>query len=195
MTVANPDHPSTENLPESWEFSEEWYDFNVNPRENGAEILMTVDESSYSGNDYQPTMGEEHPVTWMSDYEGGRIWYTSIGHENWMFEDSLFLEHLLGGIRWAMALQNDSVPDTTENEDPVGLHQGKSEFSEIGSKSRDIFLVPLNGSLILELPEQVKVVRLYNLKGTLVKEVLNADGAHRLELTIPSSEVFWARFY
>lgn len=91
-------HPSTRDLPEVWMRTDEWYDFTTNPRPLGfVHVLATLDESSYTGG----TMGEDHPIAWCRFYDGGRSWYTALGHTNESWMEPLFLEHLLGGIVFA----------------------------------------------------------------------------------------------
>lgn len=46
-------------------------------------------------------MGADHPISWLHAYDGGRAWYTAIGHTIESYGERLFLEHLLGGINWA----------------------------------------------------------------------------------------------
>ena len=53
------DHPATKSLPDSWEWTDEWYNFNPSPRPR-AQVLMTIDEATYQGG----TMGKDHPVSW-----------------------------------------------------------------------------------------------------------------------------------
>lgn len=43
---------------------------------------------------------ENHPYSWCHNYDGGRSWYTALGHRESTFADPLFREHLLGGIEW-----------------------------------------------------------------------------------------------
>ena len=64
-------------------------------------MLLTLDETSYSGGQ----MGADHPIAWYHEYEGGRAWYTAGGHTDGSFSEPAFLEHLLGGIRWAAGAQ------------------------------------------------------------------------------------------
>lgn len=97
IRVENRDHPSTRMLPDPWTRSDEWYDFNRNPRSHGVTVLLTVDESSYAGGQ----MGNDHPIAWYHEHEGGRAWYTAGGHTEASFSEPAFLEHLLGGIRYA----------------------------------------------------------------------------------------------
>src|SRR5437667_12589747 len=46
-------------------------------------------------------MGVEHPVSWQHAYDGGRAWYTAMGHTACSYSERPFLDHLLGGIEWA----------------------------------------------------------------------------------------------
>ena len=90
-------HPSTRTLPESWIRTEEPYDFVVNPR-GRVHVLATYNPTSYEGH----TMGPDHPIMWCHNFDGGRSWYTGLGHAPSAFSDEpLFVQHLLGGIEWA----------------------------------------------------------------------------------------------
>ena len=93
--VTDPNHPSTAALPATFSRTDEWYNFRVNPRPV-VHVLAVVDEKSYTGG----TMGD-HPVAWCHEFEGGRAWYTAMGHTNESYAEPLFLDHLLGGIQSA----------------------------------------------------------------------------------------------
>ena len=95
MVVEDPTHPSTEHLPLEWERFDEWYNFTANPRDD-VRVLITLDESTYSGG----SMGEDHPISWCHNFEGGRAWYEGAGHVDSSYSDPVFLEHLRGGIEW-----------------------------------------------------------------------------------------------
>lgn len=97
IRVEDRDHPSTRALPDPWIRFDEWYDFQQNPRSRGVTVLLTLDESSYPGGQ----MGDDHPIAWYHEHEGGRAWYTAGGHTDASFAEPAFLEHLLGGIRYA----------------------------------------------------------------------------------------------
>lgn len=88
-------HPSTETLPDPWVRKDEWYNVRPNPR-GKVRVLARLDESTYAGG----TMGD-HPVAWCHDYEGGRAWYTAGGHTAESYSEPKFLEHLLGGVKYA----------------------------------------------------------------------------------------------
>jgi len=96
IDVVDRQHLSTRGLPPKWERTDEWYNFRgaLGP---DVTVLATLDETSYSGG----TMGASHPISWYHTYDGGRAWYTALGHTAASYAEPLFLEHLLGGIRWA----------------------------------------------------------------------------------------------
>jgi type 1 glutamine amidotransferase len=90
-------HPSTRGLPAAWVRTEEPYDFVANPR-GRVHVLASFDTSTYEGH----VMGDDHPIAWCQSFEGGRSWYTGMGHAISAFTDEpLFLEHIRGGIEWA----------------------------------------------------------------------------------------------
>ena len=97
LMVTDRTHPSTSFLPEVWERFDEWYNFKKVP---GAEVkvLMSIDEKSYKGGQN----GDHHPMAWYHDFDGGRAFYTELGHTNESFVDPLYIKHLLGGIKYAI---------------------------------------------------------------------------------------------
>jgi type 1 glutamine amidotransferase len=98
LNVENAAHASTAHLPAAFQLQDEWYNFKANPRAS-VSVLMTLDESSYSpGAD---AMGADHPIAWYHEFEGGRAFYTALGHRPELYTDPVFTRHLLGGIRWA----------------------------------------------------------------------------------------------
>ncbi|WP_205859598.1 ThuA domain-containing protein [Phycicoccus flavus] len=100
VKVQDPAHPSTADLPALWTRTDELYNFRDNPMQD-VHVLASLDETSYEGG----TMGPEHPISWCQDYEGGRAWYTGLGHTDASFSEPEFLDHLLGGIRTAAGVQ------------------------------------------------------------------------------------------
>ena len=99
LNIVNTTHISTQGLPNPWTISMESYNWDVNPKVNGCTVLINLDETSVSGG----TMGSDHPFSWYHAYDGGRIWYTVGGADSANYSDSNFLNHLLGGIRYAGA--------------------------------------------------------------------------------------------
>jgi type 1 glutamine amidotransferase len=96
VIVEHSSHPATAFLPAVWERSDEWYDFDSNPR-GEVEVLLRVDESSYSG----ARQGEDHPIAWSHSLDRGRAFYTALGHTEESWSEPLFLRHVAEALRWA----------------------------------------------------------------------------------------------
>jgi cytochrome c len=99
VRIEDPDHPSTKGLPALWERTDEWYNFRSNPR-GVAHVLARLDEATYSGG----TMGPDHPIAWCQAIDGGRSWYTAMGHTADSYAEPLFRLHLLGGLESAAGI-------------------------------------------------------------------------------------------
>ncbi|PWJ41902.1 ThuA domain-containing protein [Sediminitomix flava] len=99
------DFPATWHLPQKWLWSDEWYNFS-HIDVSKLNVILTVDESTYDytlGYDEIPLkgMGKDHPVAWSHHFEGGSVFYTSLGHKPEVYKDENFLKHIFGGIYWA----------------------------------------------------------------------------------------------
>jgi type 1 glutamine amidotransferase len=100
VEVVNSDHPATTQLPEVWEREDEWY--NYRSFNSDIQVLLKLDTHSYEGSDHPGN----HPISWYREYDGGRSFYTGLGHTSESYTDSLFIEHLMGGILYAMGLSS-----------------------------------------------------------------------------------------
>lgn len=97
LDVTDRNHISTKHLPEKYKRRDEWYNFKWVAK--GLNILMSIDEKSYDAGSGK--MGD-HPMAWYHKYDGGRAFYTALGHTEESYAEPLFLNHLLGGIKYAM---------------------------------------------------------------------------------------------
>lgn len=89
---------ATKHLPTKWKRFDELYNFKwIEPN---LHILLTIDETTYTGGK-NPSY---HPMAWYHEYDGGRAFYTELGHTNESYADPLYLQHLLGGIKYAMGV-------------------------------------------------------------------------------------------
>ncbi len=92
VITSNLKHIATAHLDESWEITDEWYNYkDIKPDIN---VLLSLDESSYNGGEN----GTNHPITWFQEYDGGRSFYTGLGHRSEVYADERFIKMLLGGI-------------------------------------------------------------------------------------------------
>jgi type 1 glutamine amidotransferase len=113
----DPANPATAHLPKVWTISqEEIYQFkNYDPAK--VHELLVLDKHPETG-------GPGHfAVSWCKDYGAGKVFYTSLGHREdiWDADPNLpdrknsveiskaYQQHLLGGIEWALGLKT-AVP-------------------------------------------------------------------------------------
>jgi hypothetical protein len=96
IDVVDKTHPSTAHLSDVWMHFDEWYNYKeLNP---DVHVLLNLDESSYEGG----TNGKNHPIAWYHEFDGGRVFYTGLGHTETSYDEPEFRQHLLGGITWCL---------------------------------------------------------------------------------------------
>ncbi|MEV7603423.1 ThuA domain-containing protein [Kitasatospora sp. NPDC089797] len=124
VVVEDRDNPSTAHLPAVWGWTDEWYNFRTDPR-GSVHVLASVDESSY---DPGPDRMGDHPVVWCRRVQGGRSWYTALGHGEQAYTDPAFRAMLLGGIRVATGTARADCdppgPPSPPDEDPGTARNG-----------------------------------------------------------------------
>lgn len=107
VLVVDPNHPSTSPLPKRWTIEDEcYYSFQLNPDIN---VLLVADmttiedkgKAEYPGD----TFFESFPLCWSHEFEGGRQWYSALGHNPAFYKDETFRAHLRGGILWILGVE------------------------------------------------------------------------------------------
>lgn len=108
VEVESPGHPATQGLPASWGHEEEWYSWESSPRARGFNILVTIDEDSYSpvqkapGLERDLRMGD-HPVVWTNCVGRGKAVYSALGHRKEAFEAPQHRQLLQSALAWLLA--------------------------------------------------------------------------------------------
>ena len=102
--VKDPNDPSTKPFPATFQWKDEFYFLDHMPE--GLHVLLAGDLTSLNDplKDKYPgkKFGDEFPLAWKHEIEGGRAWYTALGHQKEHYSDPVFMQHILGGILWAM---------------------------------------------------------------------------------------------
>jgi type 1 glutamine amidotransferase len=96
LNIVMPKNKIVQGLPQPWMHKDEWYNFKNFNRD--VKVLIKADQTSYVGGN----MKNDHPISWYHEFEGGKIFYTAMGHTKECFVDPLFLKHLWAGMKWAM---------------------------------------------------------------------------------------------
>ena len=105
LKVEDSNFPGMERFPKKLLWTDEWYEFTTPAKATDLKVLVSIDEKSYDpnvkwGNVEGKGMGF-HPISWYHLYDGGRSFYTALGHIPLVYSDQTFLDHLYGGIYWA----------------------------------------------------------------------------------------------
>ncbi|AYL95995.1 ThuA domain-containing protein [Mucilaginibacter celer] len=96
LNVVDKNFIATKHLPETWKRLDEWYNYKWIA--DDLHVLIKIDEKTYTGGEN----GDNHPMSWYHNFDGGRAFYTALGHTDASYSEPLYLEHLLGGINYAM---------------------------------------------------------------------------------------------
>lgn len=96
ITVRVPDHPITKGMPRMWmTTADECYAKLRGPAEN-----MTVLATGKDLSEKAPTDRHE-PTLMVIDYDEGRVFHTTLGHDTRSFEGVGFIYSFLRGVEWA----------------------------------------------------------------------------------------------
>lgn len=104
IKVEDANFPGMDRFAKRFLWTEEWYEFGA-PKADDLHFLLSVDETTYKPYaKWGPKEGKGmgfHPVAWYHNYDGGRAFYTALGHIPASYSDEHFLHHIYGGIYWA----------------------------------------------------------------------------------------------
>ncbi len=152
--VVNTTHIATDSLPAKWERTDEFYSFkNINPELN---ILITLDEKTYQGG----TNGDYHPASWYHEFDGGRAFYTAMGHTAETYDEPFFEKHLLGGLQWVLGegnLNKVNYSKVSTKRMPSENRFTKVVLDEGLNEPTELALLPGNRVLFLERKGNIKM--------------------------------------
>jgi type 1 glutamine amidotransferase len=97
--VVDRKHASTAHLGETWEWTDESYFLKEMPK--GLHILLEGDLTKLDDK-RKPKDEKRRALAWCHEFEGGRCWFTALGHKKEHYSDPNLMKHILGGIQWAM---------------------------------------------------------------------------------------------
>jgi len=145
-------HPATRHLGHKWKKVDEWYDFDHNPR-GEVHVLAVVDQGK---------MGPDHPITWCHNYDGGRSFYTGMGHTEETYGEEEFQKLLVGAAEWLVGLKDgDCEGGLWKNYKREILAEGIEGATEIDvSDSGDVYFI-----------ERFGKIKMIDSRDSLLKEV------------------------
>ena len=73
-----------------------------NPRNTaGVHVLLKMDESTYAEDDGSDGTDDDHPISWCKKFDGGRSFYTGLGHTQASYAEAGIRSHIAAGIEIA----------------------------------------------------------------------------------------------
>ncbi|WP_242118162.1 ThuA domain-containing protein [Aestuariivivens sediminicola] len=166
LNIIDKTHPSTSFLNDTWEIEEEWYNYkNINPDTN---VLIEIDENSYEGGLH----GDHHPISWYHSFDGGRAFYTELGHRKETYSDPIFLKHVLGGIQYAIGKNRLDYTKATSDRVPPENRFVKTVLDLNLNEPMELDELPGEGILFVERRGAIK---LYDFKSLQTKTIAQID--------------------
>ncbi|MCS6851909.1 MAG: ThuA domain-containing protein [Gemmataceae bacterium] len=106
MRIVDPHFPGLQGL-KDFELHEEWYSLkNFAP---DLHVILVQDTKGMTGSDYSRP---NYPATWARRHGRGRVFYTSMGHREDVWSNTIFQQILLGGLSWALGnVEADVTPN------------------------------------------------------------------------------------
>lgn len=161
FTVTKKDHWATKGMPDTFEKEDEFYSFkNISPNIN---VVLELDDKSFIGG----TNPGYHPMIWYQEFDGGRSFYTAMGHTDETYLDAMFLNHLWAGIHYAAG------GDTPKPLDYSLAKPEENRFSKIvlaDKLDEPMELTLLDEERLLFIQRKGEV-RLFNLKTNELKTI------------------------
>lgn len=95
IVLTEPGDVTVRGLPASFQRHDEWYYFK--DLADGLTVVAAFDPVSIGEADEGLL-----PLSWRHEFEGGRIFYTGMGHTSESFSEPLVLQHITAGLHWAL---------------------------------------------------------------------------------------------
>lgn len=192
VSLTERDHLATKGLPATWEPIEEWYNFTE--LSSSIRVLGSVSEGSYQGGKH----GDNHPIFWCQEFDGGKSFYTALGHTPETYSDPVFIRHIIGGLKFIT--EKNHLPDYGKSSslavpDSNGFTQrilsGNEHIQEpmelAVAKNGMVFIAERRGNLRLYNPVNQKT----KIIGTIPVYTEHEDGLLGLALDPNFSTNYW----
>ncbi|MEU8819804.1 ThuA domain-containing protein [Actinoplanes sp. NPDC048796] len=101
VDILDRQHPATKDLPLTVARDDRWNNWDPNPI-GTVHTVAQVEERHYN-----PGLGANgpfHPISWCRDYDGGRSFYTGMGHTEGSYGEDAFRKHLTGALGWTSGI-------------------------------------------------------------------------------------------
>ena len=127
IAVHDQQHPASRPLGAQLKLKDEIYQYK-HWQPDKVRVLMSLDMSQC-----EPKAPYLVPVSWVKEYGEGRVFYTNLGHNEATWVNKAFLDHVTGGLRWCLRLdEGDATPNPALSAE-LEL-KAKADFEKAGGK-------------------------------------------------------------
>jgi len=169
----------TESLPNPWIRTDEWYNFISLPED--VNVLVSIDEDSYEGGEN----GEDHPMVWYHEYDGGRAFYSALGHTPESYEDPAFLSLLKAGVDYAIGENRElNYEKATALRVPEENRFSKEILAEGLDEPTELTILPNLDILLAERKGAIKYFRANEKTLSVVANISVYDKALEAEVNV-----------
>jgi type 1 glutamine amidotransferase len=123
VKVEDPKHPAGKSFKDGEPYEDEMYIFKDAPySRNKLHVILSVTPDSVGSllakNKGLAREDGDYAISWCQEVGKGRSFYTSLGHRKEVWKDERYQAHLIGGLRWALRLEDgDATPSTKVKKD------------------------------------------------------------------------------
>ncbi|MBW3624984.1 MAG: ThuA domain-containing protein, partial [Armatimonadetes bacterium] len=107
VRVEETNFPGLKSFGQSPAITDEIYQFRNWSRDD-KRVLLGIDNQSIDVSKGKRA-DQDYAVAWARQEGRGRVFYTSLGHREQVWNDPRFQEHIIGGIRWAAGLEKAKI--------------------------------------------------------------------------------------
>ena len=202
LNVVDKENIATKHLSAQWKRTDEFYSYKKINKDT--KVILKIDEKSYHGGEN----GDNHPMAWYHEYDGGRSFYTALGHTKESFTEEPYLQHILGGIQYAIGenkelnyskVKTQLPPDDsrfTKTQLSIGEFYEPTEMTIL--PNFDILITQRRGEIMLYKNDTKKVKQVGFLKAyfkTTVKGVNAEEGVLGLSKDPDFAKNNWVYIY
>ena len=102
VIVEDKKHGATKHLGDSFEITDEIYQFKAPYSRDKLHVLMKLDMDSVKNPGKRKDL--DNALAWTNQYGKGRVFYTALGHREEVWNDSRFQQHVIGGLRYMFGM-------------------------------------------------------------------------------------------
>ena len=152
LRVTDTTNWATAMMPAEFDWTDEFYNFrNIS---DAIQPVLTIDESTYVGGKNP----DFHPMSWYHEFDGGRAFYTALGHTEEAFSDQMFLDHLYAGIHYVSGGE-DPQPLDYNNARPEENRFAKVVLADNLNEPMELTVLDDDRVLFIERKGDVKLYR------------------------------------